>query len=132
MFDKLKKRFGGQAAVRLHTASVAPSPTLDVTDASFAATVQTPRLVVVDFWAEWCQPCQVMSAYIGFLAKDYAEHVLVAALDVDENPETPQHFQVLGLPTLLFLHNGQEVDRIIGVVPYEEIKARVDHLLASL
>ncbi|MFZ1768371.1 MAG: thioredoxin family protein [Caldilinea sp.] len=132
MFDKLKKRFGGQITAPPSTAPVVPSPIVDVTDAGFAATVQTPRLVVVDFWAEWCQPCQVMSAYVGFLAKDYAEHVLVAALDADENLETPQRFQIMGLPTLLFLHDGEEVDRIVGVVPYEEIKARVEHLLASL
>lgn len=70
-----------------------------------------------------------MSAYIGFLAKEYAGRLLVAALDTDENPETPQRYNVMGLPTLLLLRNGEEVDRIVGVVSYEEIKARVNRLL---
>ncbi len=86
---------------------------------------------VVDFWAEWCQPCQVMSAYVSFLAKDYEGRLLVAALDTDENPATPQRYNVMGLPTLLLLRDGEEVDRIVGVVGYEEIKARVERLLAN-
>jgi thioredoxin 1 len=131
MFEKLKQRFGGARQPTATAAAQAPPPPIvDVGDADFESVVlQSPLLAVVDFWAEWCQPCQVMSAYVGFLAKDYAGRVLVAALDTDEHPATPQRYHVMGLPTLLLLHNGEEVDRIVGVVNYEEIKARVDRLL---
>ena len=132
MFDKLKQRFSGKrdAAADTIAQSTQPAVIVDVTDADFEAVVlRSPLLAVVDFWAEWCQPCQVMSAYVGFLAKEYAGRVLVTALDTDENPETPMHYNVMGLPTLLVLHGGEEVDRIVGVVGYEEIKTRVDRLL---
>ena len=113
--------------------AAAPRPVLiDVTDADFAQVIEASELpVVIDVWAEWCEPCRIMSAYVGFLAQEYAGRVLVAALDVDENPETPGRFNVMGLPTLLIMKDGQEVDRIVGVMPYEEIKARVDRLLVS-
>jgi thioredoxin 1 len=132
VFDKLKQRFSGKrdAAADTIAQSTQPAVIVDVTDADFEAVVlRSPLLAVVDFWAEWCQPCQVMSAYVGFLAKEYAGRVLVTALDTDENPETPMHYNVMGLPTLLVLHGGEEVDRIVGVVGYEEIKTRVDRLL---
>jgi thioredoxin 1 len=71
-----------------------------------------------------------MSAYVSFLAQDFAERVLVAALDVDENPHIAGQYDVMGLPTLLFFHNGVEVDRQVGVLPYPELRQRVDQLLA--
>lgn len=134
MFTKLRRYFGdGRQPAPAATAQPSQPPLIvDVTDADFEAVVlNAPYLVVVDFWAEWCQPCQVIAAYIGFLAKDYAGRVLVAAFDTDENPETSQRFQVMGLPTLLFLRAGVEVDRIVGVASYEEIKTRVDRLLEN-
>ncbi len=108
-----------------------PLPT-DVADADFAQVVAAHEgLAVVDFWADWCEPCRTMSAYVAFLAADYAGRVLVAALDVDENPATAEHYQVMGLPTLLFLRRGQEVGRIVGLIPYEDIQRQVEHLLPT-
>jgi len=134
VFDKFLKRIGGKrpAPPKAAEPAATPPPIVDVTDADFGTVVaQSPLPAVVDFWADWCEPCHVMSAYVGFLAQEYAGRVLVAALDVDENPETPGRFNVMGLPTLLILQEGQEVDRIVGIMPYEEIKARVDRLLVS-
>src|SRR5262245_27563359 len=87
----------------------------DVIDADFDDVVlQSERLVVVDFWAEWCQPCTIISAYAEWLARDYGDRLLVASLDVDENPEIPQRYAIMGLPTLLFVRNGVEVGRQVG------------------
>ena len=106
-------------------------PTIsEATDTNFSDLVLTsPKLAVVDFWAEWCQPCQIMAAYVGFLAEEYGDRLLLAALDVDENPKTAERYFIMGLPTLLLLRNGVEVDRIVGVEEYPTIKARVEQWL---
>jgi thioredoxin 1 len=102
----------------------------EVTDANFATVIlSSNKLAVVDFWAEWCQPCQIMSAYVGFLAQEYGDRLLIAAMDVDENPQTAERYTIMGLPTLLLMQNGVEVDRIVGVEEYQTIKARVESLL---
>ena len=104
----------------------------DVVDADFAATVlQHDQLVVVDFWAEWCQPCTIISAYTEWLVRDYGEQLLVAALDVDENPVVPAQYSIMGLPTLIFFRDGLEIDRQVGLLSYEELQAKVERLLAQ-
>ena len=110
----------------LATTSTDHPTILEVTDTTFAEQVLQPRqLVVVDFWAEWCQPCQIMSAYVTFLAKDFGEQLVLAALDVDENPIIPAQYDIMGLPTLLLFYQGVVVDRIVGIEPYETIRERV-------
>ena len=126
MLTKLLRRVGLAPTPVATAPSPIVNPIIDVTDATFADVVlAADRLVVVDFWADWCQPCQIMSAYVGFLAKDLGDQIVLAALDVDENPETPTHYDIMDLPTLLLFHHGQVVDRIVGVEPYEAIRARV-------
>lgn len=120
---------GGTSASTLSTPELSVQ---DVVDADFDAKVlQSDRLVVVDFWAEWCQPCTIISAYTAWLVRDYGEQLLVAALDVDENPEIPERYSIMGLPTLLFFRNGIEVDRQVGLLSYEELQAKVRGLLAQ-
>lgn len=132
MIKQLLQRIGfaaPQQPVRQEAATAkAVTPTiLEVTDANFETVVLTSnKLVVVDFWAEWCQPCQIISAYVGFLAQEFGDRLLIAALDVDENPQTAERYTVMGLPTLLLVQNGVEVDRIVGVEEYQTIKARVE------
>jgi thioredoxin 1 len=63
--------------------------------------------------------------------RDYGERLLVAALDVDENPATPEHYHILGMPTLIFFRGGVEVDRQVGLLSYEELQAKVEALLVQ-
>jgi len=103
----------------------------DVVDADFDEVVlESPQLAVVDFWAEWCQPCTIISAYTDWLVRDYCAQLLVVALDTDENPVIPERYQIMGLPTLLFLRGGVEIDRQVGLCTYEELQAKVEALLA--
>lgn len=113
-------------------ATASESAVVDVTDADFDDRVTgVAGLAVVDFWAEWCGPCETMSAYVEFLAKDFPDGLAVFALDVDENPATAERFTVMGLPTLLFLRDGEEVGRQVGLLTYEELQQKVRTLLAT-
>jgi thioredoxin 1 len=135
MLNKLLNRVGlghKRPTLPLESTPANVASIIDVTDATFADLVlAADRLVVVDFWAEWCQPCQIMSAYVGFLAQEFGEQIVLAAMDVDENPETAPRYEIMGLPTLLFFDQGQVIDRVVGVEPYEVIRASVAQYLAE-
>ncbi len=96
-----------------------------VTDSNFNQMVNKHLLALIDCWASWCGPCVVIAPMIEELAKEYAGKVLMGKLNVDENPSTARRFQILGIPTLLIMKNGKEVDRIVGVVPKNHIEARL-------
>jgi thioredoxin 2 len=101
-----------------------------VTDATFAAEVeQSPIPTLVDMWAPWCGPCRVIAPIIEELAAEMAGRVRVAKLNVDENPVTAQRFNVRGIPALLVIKGGREIDRIIGVQPKSEILRRLERAI---
>ncbi|MEP7177116.1 MAG: thioredoxin, partial [Gemmatimonadales bacterium] len=92
--------------------------TVHVTDASFAGEIeQANGLVLVDFWATWCGPCQVVAPILEQLAGEYAGKAKVAKVDVDANQRTAMRFNVRSIPSILFFKNGQHVDTVIGAVP---------------
>jgi len=94
-----------------------------VTDSNFNEIVNSHPLALIDCWAPWCAPCVVIAPIIEEIAKEYAGKVLVGKLNVDENPATAQRFQILGIPTMLIIKNGREVERIVGVVPKSYVEA---------
>ncbi len=97
-----------------------------VTDASFASLIAaSPLPVLLDLWAAWCGPCRMLAPVIEELAGELAGRVRVAKLDVDANPRTAAQFGVQSIPTLLVLDRGREIDRIVGVVPKQEIVRRL-------
>jgi thioredoxin 1 len=98
---------------------------VEVNDAGFDGFVGRFPLVVVDCWAVWCGPCRMISPVVEELAKEYAGRVVFGKLNVDENPETSTRFGVMAIPTLLILKDGEEVDRIVGAVPKEAIRAKL-------
>jgi thioredoxin 1 len=135
MLKRLQSFFGGSSPQQTTPppgdAPAASAPG-DVTDADFAVrALGAGPLTVVDFWAEWCQPCQVMSAHVEMLARAFGDRLRVLALDVDENPRTAERYRVMGLPTLIFFRDGAEVERITGVGPYESLRRQVERLLAA-
>ena len=102
-----------------------------VTDANFAAEVEhSPLPVLLDLWAPWCGPCRTIAPVVDQLAKEMAGRLRVGKLNVDENPLTAGRFQVRGIPALLVLQAGRELDRIVGVQPKSEILRRLEPLLA--
>jgi thioredoxin len=85
--------------------------------------------VVVDFWAEWCGPCHMMAPSVAQLAAEFGERAVVAKLNADESPEILDRYGIMGIPTLIYFSEGREVDRLIGAMPYRNIKAKLDRLV---
>ncbi len=100
-----------------------------ITDSNFSKIVGENRLVLVDFFADWCMPCRMMALIIEELAKEYVGKVLVGKINVNENPATADRFQVFSIPTLVIMKSGKEVDRIVGFVPKSQIEARLKKYL---
>ena len=85
--------------------------------AEFDAAVAAAPLAMVDFWADWCGPCKMLSPVIESIGGQYEGKVLVGKVNVDEEPELARRFGVMNIPTVVFLKNGQEIDRNVGVMP---------------
>ncbi|HUK50968.1 MAG TPA: thioredoxin [Terriglobales bacterium] len=96
-----------------------------VSDRNFDQTVKSYPVLVVDCWAAWCAPCRAIAPMVDEMAKEYTGKVVFGKLNVDENPETAQRFGVMAIPTLLIMKNGQEVDRIVGVLPKNQLEEKV-------
>jgi thioredoxin 1 len=98
-----------------------------LTDANFEQTVNhTSQPVLVDFWAEWCGPCRRLEPMVDELANDYNGRVVVAKMNVDENPATPMRFSIRGIPTLLLFKGGQLVEQIVGLADKDSLKKMID------
>ncbi len=80
----------------------------------------------VDCWAAWCAPCRILEPIVEELAEDYNGRVKIAKLNVDENQVSAQNYGIMSIPTMLIFKDGQEVDRLIGVMPKEVIAERLD------
>jgi thioredoxin 1 len=102
---------------------------IHITDSTFEETIKKEGLVLVDFWAPWCGPCNFLSPILDELAKDLGEKVTIAKLNVDENPVIAGKFGILSIPTLKLFKNGIEVETRVGVQPLEELKSMVNKYL---
>ena len=98
-----------------------------VTDATFATEVEgEPGMVLVDFWATWCGPCQMVAPVLKQIAGERTGTLKVVKLDADENQRTVARFGVRGLPTMLLFKGGKPVAQIVGAVPKGKIEAVLD------
>ena len=108
----------------------AMSQPIIITDGNFKEIVEKSSVpVLLDLWAAWCGPCHQIAPTIDLLARELAGKVLVGKLNVDENKRTAANFRVQGIPTLLILQNGREVDRIVGVETKESILRRLQKFM---
>jgi thioredoxin 1 len=103
-----------------------------VTDSNFQAEVidaSNTQPVMVDFWAEWCRPCHMLSPTVAEIANDYAGRLKVVKLNVDEAQGSAGRFNIRGIPTLLIFKGGQVAEQIVGAVPKDQITKAVDRHL---
>ena len=95
----------------------------------FDAAVDAAPLAMVDFWASWCGPCKMLSPTVEKLAGQYDGRALVAKVNVDEEPELAHRFGVMSIPTVVFLKNGLEFDRKVGLMPASSFTQVLDENL---
>lgn len=102
------------------------------TDENFEAEVlHSPNLVLVDFWASWCQPCHVLAPLIEELAEEYQKSIRVGKLNTEENGETPAAYNVRAIPTVLFFKDGEVVKRLVGVASREKYVELIESYATS-
>ena len=103
---------------------------IEVTDNNFEEIVlQSDKPVLVDFWAEWCGPCRMISPLVAELSEDYDGRAVITKMDVDNNPGTAAKFGIRNIPTILFFKNGEVADKQVGAVPKSILAAKIDSLL---
>jgi thioredoxin 1 len=105
---------------------------LKVDDGSWDQDVtKAPGLVMVDFWAVWCGPCQMVAPIVEELANEYAGKLRVLKLNTDENPEIAGRYQVMSIPTIIFFKDGKPVEKLVGARPKRQFKEVIDSLLSQ-
>ena len=102
---------------------------LQITDSNFNEYASAGKLMVLDFWAEWCGPCRMVSPIIDELSNEYEGRVIVGKMDVDNNDEVVSQFGIRNIPTVLFLKNGQVVDKIVGATSKDKFVSKIEALL---
>lgn len=100
-----------------------------ITDQSFDQLLAQGKPMVVDFWATWCGPCKKVGPYIEELAEQYADQAIIGKVDVDENDDLAVRFGVRNIPTILFIKDGQVVDKQIGAAPKNTLEEKLKAIL---
>jgi len=103
-----------------------PNTPLRVTDVDIDEHIKKYQTIVIDCWAPWCGPCRMVGPVIEDLAKEMQGKIVFGKLNVDENPQTSAKHQIMSIPTMLVFKNGELVDRLVGALPKDALKAKLE------
>jgi len=99
----------------------------EFTDSNFQTDViASPKLTVIDFWAEWCGPCRAIGPVIEVLSKEYDGRVNVGKLNVDHNPQVSMNYGITSIPAILFIKEGKVVDKLVGAQPKSNFVKKIE------
>ena len=99
----------------------------EFTDDNFQeSALETDSLVVADFWAVWCGPCKMIAPIIDEMAEEYKGSVVIGKVDVDNNPQVASKYSIRSIPTILFIKNGEIVDKHVGVISKQALKEKIE------
>ncbi len=104
---------------------------VELTDANFQEKVlNSDKLSVIDFWAEWCGPCRAIGPIIEELSKEYSEKINVGKVNVDHNPQLSVNYGITSIPAILFLKDGKVIDKLIGAQPKGNFVKKIEQHLS--
>ncbi|GAB4326828.1 MAG: hypothetical protein Kow0074_21710 [Candidatus Zixiibacteriota bacterium] len=116
---------------RLFASNPKPGRPQPIVEADFEIEVlQSPIPVIVDFWSPTCGPCQVMGGLLNEIGPEFAERLRIVKMNVTEAGGLAAQYGVRGVPTLIAFHDGQPVDRLVGVLPIDQLKHRFEQIAA--
>ena len=95
------------------------------TNTNFDGLLESEKLVIVDFWATWCGPCRMLSPLLDEVEEEMADKITVVKVNVDDADEIAMRYRIMSIPTLVFVKNGQMVDRTVGAMPKSTLVQRI-------
>lgn len=103
---------------------------IEITDSNYEEILNSDKPVLVDFWAEWCGPCRMITPIVEELAGEYDGKAVIAKVDVDANPNVSAKYGIRSIPTLLVFKGGEVVDKQVGAVPKKALAEKLDAQMA--
>lgn len=100
-----------------------------ITDQNWEELIQNNPYVIMDFWAEWCGPCRAIAPFVEEAADTYAGKVFIGKVNIDENPQVTMKYSIKNIPTLIFIKNGEIVDKHVGALKKQDLMDKINAFL---
>ena len=103
---------------------------ITIDDATFEQAISGDKAVIVDFWAEWCGPCKMVEPILEEIAGEYSDKLVLAKLNIDDNPQSAANYGVMSIPTMIVFKNGQKAKTIVGARPKHQMLKELAEFIA--